>query len=168
MQRICCNETLFFVLTWHESQNSRCLFSPQDFCCSPAFLFVPSLCPALGFPPVYTMSLWPTNKHWRWFSEGREDADQRGRTARVLNNCLRDPAATPTHHTKQTATRTASHITDFKWEKKKCEVEGWSQITAARQSGRQQHLPAQLQKQERQFEGSTVRFLHFYGIIVPF
>lgn len=124
MQHICSNKTLFFVLALHESQSSRCLFSPHDFCSSPAFLFVPSLCPAPGFPPVYTTSSWPTNKHWRRFSEGREDTEQRGRTVRRLNNCSHDLSVTPTHHTAQTATHRQLQILQTSEKKKKCEVEG--------------------------------------------
>lgn len=54
---------------------------------------------SLGFPPVYMMSRWPTNKHWPRSWPGREDTEQQGRTARLLYNFPHDPSATPTHGT---------------------------------------------------------------------
>lgn len=126
-------------LAWRREQQMSLLSSWLLPLHLPSCLFPLRVWPwaSLQFTP---WSSWQTDKHWRRFPEGREDTDQRGRTARMLNNGLQDRSATPTRRTEHSNTDGFRAQTSNKSEKKSVRVEGWSQIAAARPSGRQRHL----------------------------
>lgn len=146
MQSICCNETLFFGVTSQESQSSRCL------CLLLTCLPVCSLSVSGPGLPFSLHNQLVANKQLLAPVVGR----QRGHRA-AGQNCqdAQHLSATPTQR-RQTATRTASDVADFKKGKEECEGEGWSQTAAAGRKGATSHFGS------RKHAAPPALSLHFY------